>query len=305
MILCSKRVFLNVLSQLLDLKTILNATYYILDSKPAVGAMAVPWNDDGLTPKLNENGELCYDASAAPTLDFSQPSGMTKYFIKYDDVLNPAPFMTILQAGIHNDYSTPEERYRSQLMSTDTQISVYQFLFKEKLQGNGLQILIMTDDQSMADFGDTIAQYLSQVFGADITFLDPKYRKGTEGSIEYKGNKEYAKQHIRDLRDAEMLMHFQTAVSSAKFGNATNNLMQFLNPMDFEQLIYLYNKIFPNAPLQPGKYTCDHIKRIIVGRVLQSLGISSTREDELNVPWSAFDEMAGLYSPEENFSDIS
>ena len=121
----------------------------------------------------------------------------------------------------------------------------------------------------------------------------------------FKGNKEYAKQHIRDLRDAEMLMHFQTAVSSAKFGNATNNLMQFLNPMDFEQLIYLYNKIFPNAPLQPGKYTCDHIKRIIVGRVLQSLGISNTREDELNVPWSAFDEMAGLYSPEENFSDIS
>ena len=302
MVLCSKRVFLNVLSQLMQLPDLLNANYYILDAKPSV-AMAVPWDDRGF-PKLNENGELCYDSSASSSLDFNPGSVMSKYFIKYEDVLNPAPFMAILQAGIHNDYSTPEERYKNMLMQTDTQLAVYQFLFQSKLQGNGLQILIMVDDQSMEDFGDIIASYLSQVFGADITFLDPMYRHRTKGQLQYQGNKAYAEKHIRDLRDVSMLANFQTAVSSARFGNATNNLMQFLNPMEFEQLIYLYNKIFPDAPLKPGKYTSDHIKRIIIGRVLQSLGISS-HETEMDIPWSAFDEMAGLYSPEADFSDIS
>ncbi|MBO4735473.1 MAG: hypothetical protein J5614_03675 [Paludibacteraceae bacterium] len=302
MIMCSKRVFLNVLTQLMDLNSLLNANYFILDARPTVGSTGVPWDENSGLPKLNEYGELCYDST--PSLDFTRGSTMTKYFIKYEDVLNPAPYLTILQAGIHNDYSTPMEKYKSYLMQTDTQIAVYQFLFMSKLQGNGLQILIMTDDQSMEDFGDLIAQYLSQVFGADITFLDPKYRPKTRGQLQYSGNKAFAEKHIRELRDVQMLANFQQAVSSARFGNATNNLMQFLNPMEFEQLIYLYNKLFPEAPLQPGRYTTDHIKRIIIGRVLQSIGVDG-KEDMWDVPWSAFDEMAGLYSPEADFSDIS
>ena len=71
--------------------------------------------------------------------------------------------------------------------------------------------------------------------------------------------------------------------------------------------MYLYQKIFPNAPLKPGRYTTDHIKRIIIGRVMQSLGIQSGESlmDKMDIPWAAFDELAGLYSPEEDFADIS
>lgn len=306
MILCSKRVFLNVLTQLMDLKTLLNANYYILDARPTVGSSGIPWEDTNF-PKLNEHGELCYDST--PSLNFSEAgyikTGMSKYFIKYEDVLNPAPFVNMLQAGVHNDYTSPLEKFTDYLRQTDTQISVYQFLFMSKLQGNGLQILIMTDDQSIEDFGSVIASYLSQVFGADVTFVDPQYRPRTKGDIEYKGNKAYADQHIRELRDVMLMSSFEQVITQSQFGNATNNLMQFLNPMDFEQLIYLYNKLFPNAPLQPGNYTTDHIKRIIIGRVLNSLGVDANGSDMFDVPWSAFDEMAGLYSPEADFSDIS
>ena len=304
MILCSKRVFLNVLTQLMDLETLLNANYYILDSKPAVGTSGVPWEEQSF-PKLNEHGELCYDSS--PSLDFSKPSSMTKYFIKYENVLNPAPFLTILQAGVQNDYTSPMERFTSYLRETDTQISVYQFLFMSKLQGNGLQILIMTDDQSTEDYGSTIASYLSEVFGADITFVDPQYRPNTQGQVEYKGNKVFAQKHIAELRDVMLLTNFQNAVTQSAFGGGENNIMQFLNPMDFEQLMYLYQKLFPNAPLKPGRYTTDHIKRIIIGRVMQSLGIQSGESlmDKMDIPWAVFDELAGMYSPEEDFSDIS
>lgn len=303
MILCSRRVYLNILTQLMDLEQLLNANYYIIDQSKPTGIANI---DD--CHRMNSDGAICYE----PTLDFSQAyqsGGIHRYFIKYDTSLNPTPFVSIVSAGIKNDFSTPEERFASYLKQTDTQIAVYQFLFQDKLNGNGLQIMIMRDDMNIQRFGDIICCYLSQVFGADIKFIDPQYRPNTRGRIEYVGDKNYAKQHIMDLRDAMMLSAFEAMVSMSHFGDGMNNILQFLNPMDITQLIYLYNKLFPGDPLPPGNYTEEHIKKIIVGRVIDSTGQRKEMVtlSNLGVNFDAFDPAVEEYEQmiEEDFSGIS
>ena len=300
MILCSKQVFLNVLTQLMDITSLLNANYYILDASPKTG---IPYSEP--QPKLDEDGNITYDYMNDFVIDnYSQ--SISKYFVRYVDNLNPAPHMSLLQAGIRNDYSTPEEKYLDFLMQTPTQISVYQNIFQDSLQGNHLQILIMTDNTSIEMFGYILAGYLCNVFGADITYVDKAYRKNIKGQIEYRATPEMkanAEKFIRKLRDQILLVSFDQAVTQSQFGGGDMNIRQFLNPMNFEQLIHLYDLLFPKAPLR-GSYTAEHIKNIIIGRVNTSMGTRSFFEN-MGIPWAAFDEAAGLYSPEEDFSDIS
>lgn len=305
MIFCSKRVFLNILSQLLDLNTLLNANYFLIDQQKTTGfEMNAPWE----TPKLDEHGNWVYessplDAGRGELMSFPSYAGTTKYFIHYDTTLSPTPFMAITASGIKNDFTPAEEKFRQYLMKTDTQISVYQYLFQNKLQGNGLQILIMRDDDNCLKYGDMICTYLSQVFGADITYLDPKYRPA-RGKIQYVGDKRYAYQHIKELRDVHLLMSFEQMVSQARFGSGYENIMTFLSAMEMPELVYLYNKLFPQDPLPPGNYTPDHIKHIICGRVLNSIGVSA-HDDQPMGSLFAFDALVDSYSPEENFDDIS
>ena len=301
MIFCSRRVYLNVLTQLMDLDELLNANYYLIDQKKATGHAS--W-DEG--HRLNPMGEICYE----PTLDFSQPKQFGhRYFIKYDTTLNPTPFVSISSAGVKNDYNTPEYKYTNYLKQTETQIAVYQLLFQDKLNGNGLQILIMKDDDNVRCYGDIICCYLSQVFGADVTFIDPQYRPKTRGKLQYVGDKAYARQHIMEIRDASMLSAFDAAVSMANYGDGMNNILQFLNSMGIQELIYLYNRLFPGDQLPPGNYTEDHVKKIIIGRVLDSTGRSAemTTLKNLGIDFHAFDAMATEYESmiEEDFSGIS
>ena len=306
MIFCSKRVFLNILTQMMDLPTLLNANYFIIDqSKTTAGfdfAAGIPWEE----PKLDENGQWVYEPTHEPSLDFGigEPRsgyGTSKYFVHYDGTLNPTPYVAVVSNGIKNDFTSPEERFAHYLMKTDTQLSVYQYLFQNKLQGNGLQILIMRDDDNCLRFGDMICSYLSQMFGADITYADPKYRPA-KGKIQYAGDKQFAFTHIQELRDAQLLTSFEMMVSQARFGAGYENIMQFLNAMDMPKLVYLYNKLFPADPLPPGNYTTEHVKRIICGRVCDSIGADSRPQTFDNL--YSFDALVNDYSPEETFDGI-
>lgn len=305
MIFCSRRVYLNILTQMMDLETLINANYYLIDQMKPTGRMIAPT----YSMRLDQNGNVVYDE---PEMDYSSESinrGMTKYFIRYDTTLSPTPFMAITANGIKCDYTTPEERFVDYLKQTDTQISIYQLLFQDKLQGNGLQIVIMKDDANCERFGDIICAYLSQVFGADVTFMDPKYRPNTKGKLQYTGDKVYAMQHIRELRDVHMLAAFETNVSQARYGAGVHNIIAFLNPLGMDELIYLYNKLFPNDPLPPGNYTIEHVKQIIIGRVVDSVGLRSEMVglENLGITYDTFDEMIRAYDDpiEEDFSNIT
>jgi len=307
MIFCSRRVFLNVLTQLMDLDTLLNANYFLVDQTKPTGYASI---EDYPTPFMSQSGEITYNSGLS--LDFSQQvQSISKYFVTYSNVFETAPFFSITTASLRNDFATPVERFVHHLKMTDTQISVYDTLFNVQLQGNGLQILIMKDDVGCEQFGNIICSYLAEVFGADVTFIDPKYRPKTKGQLQYIGNKEFAKQHIMELRDHKLRANIQLMIDTAGYGDGLNNLMQFLNNTDLsmDDLFHVYNIIFPNAPLPPGNYTRDHLIHIITGQILDSTGRRKeiTELQNLGTSFYAFDQMIDDYSKmiEEDFSDIS
>lgn len=306
MIVCSRRVFLNVLSQLMDLNSLLNANYYLVDQIPPTGTAG--FTDE---PRLTPSGEVEF----VPSLDFTNVPHRTccQYFIKYSNVLDTAPYFSICAASIKNDYSTPEEKFVGYLQKTDVQYDIYQLLFQDTLHGNGLQIVILRNDAGCERFGHIICSFLSEMFGADITFVDPKYRPRTKGQLQYVGNKQFAEQHIQKLRDVQLLNHIQLAVDAAKYGDGLNNLTQFLNnpAIGSEEIIHIYNLLFPNDPLKPGNYTVAHIKQIIIGRILDSTGKRQEDIELRNLGLNSFyafdsavDEMFDP-GPEENFEDIT
>lgn len=158
------------------------------------------------------------------------------------------------------------DRFIHHLNSTDTLISTYDFLFEHPLKGNGLQILIFSDDSIIPEYVHVVCGYLAQNFGCDITYIDPQYRPNVKGHAEYKGDKVFAMKNIKDIRDAKLILDFNAAISQSS-GEAMSNLTVFLNSFDANQIVYLYNLLFPDDPLPPGNYSSHHIKQIIIGRV--------------------------------------
>lgn len=263
MIVTSFRCYLNILTQLWDGNKLLDANYYIADC--ASGTRSVNLTD---TVRYNEYGQLVEDTS----ITNNTISAIGRYHIKYDNsCLNPEPFRAQCLMGVNDDYSSSYEKFIKHLNNPETMMGVYQLLFKDRLEGNGLQVLIYYDDQNLLDFGNIVCQYLSQNFGVDIIFLDPAYRDNCRGYAEYRGNKEIGAKTEHDIRDFELLYNFSQSVSCSDMYGNISNVSTFLSSFDFDQIIYLYNLLFPDDPLPPGNYSTDHIKQIIIGRSTQGI----------------------------------
>ncbi len=309
MIFCSRLVFLNVVTQLLDLDTLLNANYFIVDQvKP--GNSIARFTD---APRLDTSGSFSYDMD----LDFSpdglgqQMSEMNKYFINYSTIFDVSAEFSLLTASMKNSYASPEEKVYNRLITTEHQIRVYQTLFQRKLQGNGLQILIMNSDQSVDRCGDMICTYLAQLFGADVTFIDPQYRPKAKGHVQYVGDKVFAEQHVRELRDIIFKVAVEQSLSTAKFGDIGNLSALFDNDsLTIEDMFHAHHVLFPNEQLPPGNYSISHMKQLIIGRILDSVGKTEERKQlqNLGVDFYAFSPMLDKYDQcieEADFSDIS
>ena len=291
MFLTSKRCFLNVMTQFMSAEDLLNANYYIIDQRSP--DRVVDLSDQ---MRYNEDGQLVVE----PARSNGVVSLGTRYNVKYGTgELDPTPFMCDMLVSVGETYADPHDRFIKHLNNTDTILSVYQFLFKSQLRGNGLQIMVIYDDNIVEKFGHVICEYLSKNFGADIKFIDPIYRKNVVGNQEYFGDKAYAEKFIRDVRDMELLMAFHQAVSMSGYSESVSNLTVFLNSFNFHELIYLYNLVFPEAPLPPDNYTTDHLKQIIIGRVTQNM--PENRFNNLFVS----DEYIDLLSQYDNEDDIT
>lgn len=265
MIVTSKRCYLNILTQLMDVDTLLNANYYIADVRaPERGSV-----DLMERMAFNEYGQLVVENNVSSSIP---PSSIGKYYINYGNgELDPTPFTTNTLVGIGETCVDPYERFINHLNNTETMISTYNFLFRKELRGNGLQILIFNDDLIVEEYLDIVCNYLAKNFGCDITFIDPLYRPSVKGQAQYVGDKVYAEKTINDLRDAQLLIDFNTVVTQNSMGDCVNNLINYLGAFDAYQIVHLYNLLFPNDPLPPDNYTVDHIKQIIIGRVSQDM----------------------------------
>lgn len=263
MIITSKRCFLNILTQLMDANTLLNATYYMIDSKSATGNVNI---DESL--KYDENGKLVVvnNQTINPMMN-----PMSRYHINYSNgELDPTPYTTSLITldDVNNSQASAFKKY---LDNPSSAVNVYNWLFKNKLKGNQLQILIISDDINTKKFGDIICNYLSNNFGVDITFVDPKFRPNIPGKEFYQGNKERARMFIKETLDYDLLTRFEQAVSQCGGPESISNLVVFLNSLDSVGIVKLYRLLFPNDELQNGIYHVEHIKQIIIGRTSRTI----------------------------------
>ena len=262
MIVCSKRVYLNVITQLYPAELLLNANYYIPDANS--GTKTFVNNSVG----TNEYGQVVRHHQTQQDVD----EAMGPYHIRKNDVLDINPFIIKVVVGAgDSEYVDPLESYLRHLNQPDTVWSVYNFLFRDQLDGNGMQFMVFEDHKTLWKYGHIICQYLSCNFGVDITYVDKACVDICQGQTQYQGNKAFAMKTIKDAADYDAIMNFNQAVSqSSRFGTDAN-IRAHLQSMEFNELMYLYNLIYPEAPLPPGNYTEEHIREILIGRAMDSV----------------------------------
>lgn len=301
MIVCSQTCFLNILTQMYPKETLLNAAYYIADLTGPGGMSHLNPNNvenqmmytEEMTYKYNEDGQLVKTGSPVK-IDTLQ-----KYHITYTGgALNPTSFMTTLKMGPELSGTTPEMRYVKSLQNTDSAIEIYHDLFYSKPRGNGLQILIYQNENICRKFGWITCEFLSSCFGADVIYIDAKYRRkiAPQSRFEYKGNKEYAMNvFLPRIRDAELLGRFKTNMTSSNLKECMSNITSMLNVMNWAQLIHLHDLIWPLDPLPQGNYSVEQLREIIIHKSLG--GRKPTVYDNLDNLYAAnaFYQMANEY----------
>lgn len=257
MILCSKRVYLNVLTQLWDRDTLLNANYYILDqNNTGLGGVSTRISYDGNGNLVQENND----------------SISSKYNIKSirGNVLDPTVYRTTL---LTSEGESPEQAICNyvikELDKDGNKYLIWDTLFSSELKGNKIQIGIYLDDETLIDFGNLICQYLSHNFGCDVIFLDAMCRKNVFGQPFYPGNKQNGLRMSDYLRDYKLLNDFQTNLTTSLSAAGSHNLSVWMARLDWDTLVRIYNLLFPNEPLKPGEYTPEMLKQIIIGKSME------------------------------------
>ena len=263
MIVTSKRCFINVLAQFMDMQTLSQANYYVIDVRDNPNTMT--FNQQ---LRYDEFGRLVADNTPTMTMP-----GLSRYHIKYGKgELDPSPNMTTFLASSMYCDADPISSFINHLNQSDTMLAVYQFLYGDRVKGNGLRIVLIYNEDVVRYYGHIICSYLAKNFGEDISFIDAQFRPQlVKGLPEYQGDKAFAAKTIHDLQDYNLIMQFNQEITQIGYDESINNLTVWLNTFSPQDLMHLYELIFPNDPLPSGNYTTDHIKQIILGRVSESI----------------------------------
>lgn len=294
MILCSKRAFLNVLTQIWTRDLLLNANYYILDQ--SIGGRQ--------QSKLRASDDGGFEVFNA-TNTRRALAGASGYHIHYIEgsALNPSVYeSTILTDGVETNVY---QAIINELEKDSTKYAIHSSLFEKELEGNKIQICIYFTDSIIIDYGNLMCQYLSKNFGCDIIFLDYLCRSNIRGQAFYPGDKVNALRVIKQVRDYNLLDDFKQNLTTSNL-SVTSNLEVWLRHKEWDELIYLYGLLFPEEPLEPGEYTDEMLKRIIVGKCTR--GFSVDRHTSVgNLIYSTTDLFGDILdqydTSSENFSE--
>lgn len=304
MILCSKRVYLNVLTQLWTKDLLLNANYFILD-QPNVGLKVPSTRRIGYDE--DNNVKTYYDSNMSKRA----LAGFSQYYVNYIDgnLLDPSVFVTTLvsQTGKDDEVSVYESVI-NELNKDSTKEAVLDGLFKKPLKGNGIQICIYLGDSTVVQFGNLICQYLSKNFGCDIVFLDALCRKDVYGQGFYPGDKVAGENTTRYIRDYKLIKKFKENLATSVTAT-TQNINVFLLHKQWDELYYLYQLLFPDIPLPPGQYTEQMLRDIIVGLATDGRPPDTydtrTQHDVNSLIWSTTDVFGSLLEQYEDPAEMS
>lgn len=269
MILCSKICFLNVLTQMLNVKQLVEATYYIPDSTSLEMKRGSSMSLTNQV-KFNEYGQLVKQIGAVNT----NKTLSSVEIYSYCPSLDPLAFTTSLLDGVETKHMTPAERYVSSLKKDSTLQAIYEWIIKQPpMNGNGERIIVYEHYESLWDFGHIIAEYLSTYFGFDIIYLDRIYNQYIRGEKKYYGNADNAQKTIQVCQDRELVSGVTRSMSGSYGGDETlNNLSVFLGCLKWNKLKRLYELMFPHEPLPPANYTESRLREILRGKLSECAG---------------------------------
>lgn len=279
MFVVTKRVFLNVLTQLMDAQTLIDANYYIADQQSKDGNSGATTHEEYY---YNEYGELC----TKPTI-ISGTSNLTPYHVTYGSgIMDPNKLNSqILTSALGR---TPQESYKTFLMSNDSLLDTYRFLYEKRPVGNGLRFLIFTRDTSLP-FMHIACEYISQNFGEDIVFVDREYRTDIPGFVNYTGNKDNAMRIFPKIREYKTLKDIESLVTDYQYNMKDKaNIESYFGILPIEDLFKLHEMLFPQDPLQPGNYTQDQMAYIITEKLVE-------RSPKMLAESITIDDLSGIY----------
>ena len=292
----------------MDRDNILKANYYMTDT---VG----PGNIAHLNPD-NANYQMMYlnpnsDDDRDPIFKFDEDGELVKtgqppvlcettsqYNIKYmRGALNPSNALTHMPINGELQPRSTEERFISRLRDIDVAVEVYEDLFYHKPKGNGLQVLIYSNDKLCTKYGWITCEYLSSCFGADIIFLDAIYRTkiAKQAKGQYVGNKQYGTQFVQRIRDEKFIRSISRAITSAGIRETVANITKDLVRLNWASLIHAYNILWPNDPLPQGNYSEEQLREIIIHKCLEARPSSPLDALDNLYAGDAFFQMAEEY----------
>lgn len=274
MIVCSQTCFLNVLTQLYDSSVLLDATYYIADLTGPGGVSHLGQSSEDplmeteeITYKYNDDGQLI-QMKGLMSVDTLQ-----RHHVHYmSGALNPESLLTAFSVSLDKGSrkTSEEERFITSLKQPAQMMEVYKDIYEHKLRGNGLQIVIFVNDKLCCKFGWIVCEYLSQCFGSDIIFIDAIYRKkiAKQSKQKYTGNKQFAKELIQSIKNQNLLDSFKQSMTQSSLSGSLNNMTTKLSQMKWQDLINLYNMIWPYNPLPADYYSEERLREIIIHKLM-------------------------------------
>ena len=279
MIVTSLRCYLNILTQIMPKEELLKAQYYIcdtVDKSKHVSTEDMVYNV--------ETGQYEY-RSGIQTI----ATTASEYCLKYTEsnvTLNISKYLTDFDIDIDKfcNSKNPVDRFNYVIHKEEFVMAFYNE-FIEHIKADKLVIMIFMDEQSVSLIGHDVCEYLSNIFGQDVTFIDPQYRPNVRGRVSYVGDKVAAEKNVKFIREKSAAIGFVNAITQSNYGECANNITSFLSYYEtFEELIWLHDLLWPDNPLPADHYTISDIKQIIISKGIdESMAISADAKRKNNM----------------------
>ena len=266
MIVTSLRCYLNILTQIMTRDQLLDAQYFIADKISKVNVSDFDQFDTDA-----EGHYIHADANEKRTVEGVEQA--SPYCLAYTDEtinLNMQSLLTSFSVDIDKIAKSkdPRDRYYARITDEAFMQGLYSKVISN-IRKDKLFIMIFMDEATVRYGAGIVCNILSDAFGQDVTFIDPQYRPYVQGRVTYVGNKQKAEQVIMDIRRKIRISSFMSALSMANVESNKNNMEAIMDAYTrLEDIIDLYNSLWPDDTLPAGTYSVADVKELILRRAM-------------------------------------
>ena len=255
---------------------LIDAQYYIADKISKVNTDDLPFTDidsDGCYTNKREES----NSHEIPGVEQASP-----FCVGYANErtnLSMQPLLTSQNIDIDkiSKSKDPRDRYFARITNEEFMVALWSNVISN-IRKDKLFIMIFMDEPTVRYGADMVCNLFADAFGQDITFIDPQYRPHVHGRVTYVGNKQKAEQVILNIRRKIRIGAFMAAMAQSNVESNDINLETFMSAYTrIEDIIDLYNSLWPDDTLPAGNYTVADVKELIIRRAMDERSPSQQR----------------------------